>query len=134
LHCTSDGKVLLAYHPDRWQRCIATRPLERFTAHTIVDPARLHEQLQTIRVDDYGYTVEELEVGLNAVAAPIYAADGTVVATIGVSGPTFRLPATSIPEVGALARSAAAEISRRLGFTAPGSRVPRDQEPAAIPS
>ena len=134
LHCTSDGKVLLAHHPDRWQRCIATRPLERFTAHTIVDPARLQEQLQTIRVDGYGYTVEELEVGLNAVAAPIYAADGTVVATIGVSGPTFRLPARSIPEVGALARSAAAEISRRLGFTAPASRVPRDQEPAAIPS
>jgi DNA-binding IclR family transcriptional regulator len=54
------------------------------------------------------------------------------VATIGVSGPTFRLPALSIPEVGALARSAAAEISRRLGFTAPGSRMPRD--PEAIPS
>jgi DNA-binding IclR family transcriptional regulator len=134
LHCTSDGKVLLAHHPDRWQRCIATRPLERFTAHTIVDPARLQEQLQTIRVDGYGYTVEELEVGLNAVAAPIYAADGTVVATIGVSGPTFRLPAKAIPEVGALARTAAAEISRRLGFTALGSRVPQDPEPAAIPS
>jgi hypothetical protein len=37
--------------------------------------------------------MEGFEVGLNAVAAPIYAADGTVVATIGVSGPTFRLPA-----------------------------------------
>jgi DNA-binding IclR family transcriptional regulator len=78
--------------------------------------------------------MDRFEVGLNTVAAPIYAADGTVVATIGVSGPTFRLPALSIPEVGALARSAAAEISRRLGFKAPGSRVPRDPEPAAIPS
>ena len=67
-----------------------------------------------------GRSVEELEVGLNAVAAPIYSADGTVVATIGVSGPTFRLPATSIPEVGELARSAAAEISRRLGFEQAG--------------
>ena len=78
--------------------------------------------------------MEEFEIGLNAVAAPIYAADGTVVATIGVSGPTFRLPATSIPELGPLARSTAAEISRRLGFKAPGSRVPQDPEPAAIPS
>jgi Bacterial transcriptional regulator len=67
-----------------------------------------------------GRSVEELEVGLNAVAAPLYSADGTVVATIGVSGPTFRLPITSIPEVGALARSAAAEISRRLGFEQAG--------------
>jgi DNA-binding IclR family transcriptional regulator len=78
--------------------------------------------------------MDGFEVGLNAVAAPIYAADGTVVATIGVSGPTFRLPAKAIPEVGPLARSAAAEISRRLGFTGPGSRVSQDQEPAAIPS
>ena len=78
--------------------------------------------------------MEEFEVGLNAVAAPIYAADGTVVATIGVSSLTFRLPVTSIPEVVALARRAAAEISRRLGFTAPGRRVLQDPEPEAIPS
>ena len=78
--------------------------------------------------------MEEFEVGLNAVAAPIYSADGAVVATIGVSGPTFPLPARSIPEVGTLARSAATEISRRLGFKTPGSRVPQDPEPAAIPS
>jgi hypothetical protein len=63
---------------------------------------------------------------------PIYAADGTVVASIGVSGPTFRLLVMSIPEVGALVRSAAAEISRHLGFTVPGSKVPQDPKPAAI--
>jgi DNA-binding IclR family transcriptional regulator len=78
--------------------------------------------------------MKEFEVGLNAVVAPIYAAHGTVTATIGMSSPTFRLPAMSIPQVGPLARSAAAEISRRLGFTAPRCRVSQDQEPTAIPS
>ncbi|MBV9281525.1 MAG: IclR family transcriptional regulator, partial [Chloroflexi bacterium] len=100
-----------------WQRSLLEGPLRRFTASTIVDAGCLHEQLRAIRAEGYGYTVEELEVGLNAVAAPIYATGGAVVASMSVSGPTFRLPVGAIPEHGALVRAAAAEISRRLGFS-----------------
>jgi DNA-binding IclR family transcriptional regulator len=35
---------------------------------------------------------------------------------VSVSGPAFRLPVDSIPEIGELVKSAAADISRRLGF------------------
>jgi DNA-binding IclR family transcriptional regulator len=116
LHCTSDGKVLLAYLPESRQRAILEKQLQRFTEHTIVDPGRLREQLRKIRVEGYGYTIEELEAGLIGVAAPIRIGDGMVVAALSVSGPAFRLPITSIPEIGELVKSAAAEISRRLGF------------------
>jgi DNA-binding IclR family transcriptional regulator len=125
LHCTSDGKVLLAHLPETRQRAILTKPLARFTEHTIVKPGELRAQLETIRTAGYGYTLEELELGLNAVAAPVYLGTGTVAATIGVSGPAFRLAEQSIPAMGALTRSAAAEVSRRLGFTA---ALARDQE------
>lgn len=116
LHCTSDGKVLLAYlSPGRRRRYLA-HPLQRFTDRTIVDPERLDEQLRSIREAGYAYTVEEYEVGLNGVAAPIRAADGAVVAAVSVSGPAFRLPVSSIAELGGLAAEAAADISRRLGY------------------
>ena len=54
--------------------------------------------------------------GMTAVAAPIYSAEGSVVASVAVSGPTFRLPAEEIPATAELVKAAAAEISRQIGF------------------
>jgi DNA-binding IclR family transcriptional regulator len=116
LHATAAGKVFLFHMPDdqRWR--VLRRPLERFTEETIVEPEILREHVQAVREDGYGYTIEELEVGLNAVGAPIRSSDGEVIAAVGVSGPVFRLPMESIPETAVLVKEAAAEISRCLGF------------------
>jgi DNA-binding IclR family transcriptional regulator len=116
LHCTSDGKVLLAHLPASRQEEMVSQPLEQFTPHTVTDPARLRELLRKIRAQGYGYVVDELEVGLTGVGAPIYASGGAVVAAISVSGPSFRLPESAISRIGELTKEAAAEISRRLGF------------------
>jgi DNA-binding IclR family transcriptional regulator len=60
--------------------------------------------------------VEELELGLHAVAAPVYGALGTCVAAVSVSGPAYRLPERRLPEIGALCVAAADEVSGLLGF------------------
>jgi DNA-binding IclR family transcriptional regulator len=91
-------------------------PLEHFTKYTIVDPASLKVHTGKIREEGYGYTVEELETGLNAVGAPIRGADGAAAGAVSVSGPAFRLRPDALPEIGELSRRAAAEISRCLGF------------------
>jgi DNA-binding IclR family transcriptional regulator len=116
LHCTSDGKVLLAHLPESRQRRILAAPLARYTENTIVEPDRLLDQLQTVLHEGYGYTLEEFEIGLNAVAAPIYAEGGAVIAGLGISGPTFRLPVTAIPALGDMLVRAAGTISQRLGY------------------
>jgi DNA-binding IclR family transcriptional regulator len=116
LHATAAGKVFLVHMPDDQRRRILRRPLERFTEKTIVDPEVLRDHIQAVREDGYGYTVEELEVGLNAVGAPIRSSDGAVVASVSVSGSVFRLPVQSIPETAELVKEAATEISRCLGF------------------
>lgn len=116
LHATADGKVLLAYMPEDQRRHVLEKPLDRFAENTIVELETLQEQLEEIRARGYAHTIEELEVGLNAVGTPIRSASGTVVAAISVSGPAFRLPMESIPEIGELAKKSAAGISRRLGF------------------
>jgi len=116
LHATAAGKVFLAHMPDDQRAHVLKGPLERFTENTFVDPKVLGKHIQEIREDRYAYTVEELEVGLNAVGAPIRCADGAVVGAVSVSGPAFRLPVDSIPKVGELVKGAAAEISRCLGF------------------
>ena len=116
LHTTAAGKVLLAHLPEHRRRIILKRPLESFTEHTVIDPEILREQLREVRETGYGYTIEELEVGMNAAGAPIRIADGEVVAAVGVSGPAFRLPADSISALGERIVKAAEEISQRLGF------------------
>jgi len=120
LHCTSNGKVLLAHLPERERARLLKGRLERLTTHTIVDRDVLRAQLLEADVRGYAYTVEELEVGLNAVAAPVRDSRGAVVAAVSVSGPAYRLTRALIPEVGRQARDAAAEISRRMGFVAEG--------------
>ncbi|MEV4177622.1 IclR family transcriptional regulator [Nonomuraea sp. NPDC049709] len=108
-HATSSGKVLLAYG--------ALRPpaeLERYTAQTVTSAAEL--RLDEIRERGWAATVEELEVGLNAVAAPIRGADGSVVAAVSASGPSYRLTPDRLPEVGELLAEGAREISQRIGY------------------
>ncbi len=102
--------------PEDQQRRILRRSLQSYTENTIVDPKALREGIQRDHGRDYWYTIEELEVGLNAIAAPVRCAEGAVVAAVSVSGPAFRLPPESFPEVGELCVRAADEISRCLGF------------------
>jgi IclR family acetate operon transcriptional repressor len=116
LHATSSGKVLLAFQPDEARRrLVGIRPLLRFTARTIVAPVSLAAQLDEIRARGYSCTVEEYEMGLNAVAAPIYGQDRSVVAAVSASGPSYRLTARTFPKVAEAVRSGAAEISARIG-------------------
>lgn len=116
LHCTPGGKVMLAELPEPEREALLAAPMERFTPGTIIDQGELREQLREVRERGYSYTVEELETGLNGVAAPIRRPGGQVAAAIGVYGPAFRLPAETLDRLGETTRLAAGEISRRLGF------------------
>jgi len=116
LHCTSNGKVLLAFLPEHMLSELLDEPLTRFTAHTITDVGRLRAELDRIRETGYATAAQELELGLVAVAAPIRDISGTVVASLSASGPVFRLPAQRIPDVAARVMAAGDEISRRLGW------------------
>jgi DNA-binding IclR family transcriptional regulator len=118
LHATSSGKVLLAFAPVPLRDDLVERPLERFTPATITDAAALAADLAEVRSRGWAVTQEELEAGLTAVAAPIRAADGQVVAAISVSGPVYRLTAGSLPDVAKKVVAAAGDFSRRIGYFA----------------
>jgi IclR family acetate operon transcriptional repressor len=111
LHATSSGKVLLAFGPAAPQ----PETLERFTESTVTDPEVLAAQLESARAVGYAVTVGEYETGLNAIAAPIFAVNGVVVAALSVSGPSYRLPATELRHLAPTVVTAAETISARLG-------------------
>jgi DNA-binding IclR family transcriptional regulator len=115
LHATSNGKVLLSGLDDaRVTEVLGS--LSRYTPLTITRKARLREELELVRQQGYAVAVDELEEGLTAVAAPIRNVHGDVVASMSVSGPTFRLPEARVADVVPLLIEAAAEVSHRLGW------------------
>ncbi len=120
LHTTAPGKVFLAAMPAADRRHILDRGLERYTEHTILDVEVLEKQLAQVRVQGYAYTVDEHEIGLTAVSAPIRTADGEVIAAVLVSGPSFRITAETLPGLAERVVSAAAAISDRNGFPKSG--------------
>lgn len=117
LHCTSNGKVLLAYLDEAERDRLLSRPLERATPNTVVDPDELRAQLAIVRSLGYAQSLEELEEGLSAVAAPVRQAGGEVVAALSVSGPAFRMRPVDLPSIARLTIEAAAVASHRLGYT-----------------
>jgi DNA-binding IclR family transcriptional regulator len=118
LHAASSGKVLLAWAPDE-ELTAALDTLERFTPHTVTSRSKLLAELEEVRRRGWGCTAEELEVGLNAVAAPIRGSDGEVVAAVSVSAPAYRMIAGSYPAIAERLRAGADEISGRIGYFEP---------------
>lgn len=118
LHCAAAGKVLLSALAEREILRIARAGLAAPTDRTITSLEALLEELSRVRRRGYAVAMGEFEVGLNAVAAPVLDARGTVVASVDVRGPAFRVTVPRIPELAAQAREAAAAISVRLGAAA----------------
>ena len=115
LHATSNGKVLLSGLDDAALDEVLGA-LSRYTSLTITRKSLLREELALVREQGYAVAVDELEVGLTAAAAPIRNAHGDVVASMSVSGPTFRLSTEQVERVLPQLLDAALEVSHRLGW------------------
>ena len=116
VHCTASGKAIAAFAADGVRERLLSLPLDRVTPHTITGRGELEEQLGAVRRNGVAHTHEELEVGLDAVAAPVFGAEGEVVAALDVSGPSHRVRAGGRPDLDRLTVEGAADLSRRLGF------------------
>jgi DNA-binding IclR family transcriptional regulator len=119
-HATSSGKVLLAGLDAADVRARLASVLESFTENTVVKIADLQRELATARERGWASVAEELEVGLNAVAAPVHDANAQVIAALSVSGPAYRMGPAQFEEAAKQTIAAADAISRRLGWVERG--------------
>jgi IclR family acetate operon transcriptional repressor len=121
-HCTSTGKVLLAFlsAPER-DRVLVGVELVAHTRFTITDRDRLEEELEAIRRRGWAENVNESELGVHSVAAPIRDASGRVAAAISVAGPGPRFTPDVMRRVAVDTVRAADAISARLGWRATSS-------------
>src|SRR5579875_3468252 len=121
LHCSALGKVLLAFGA----AVLPDGPLERRTARTITDRNELAAELARVRERGWAITDEELEPGLVAVAAPVFAGTPAAVAAISVSAPAARMAAPRLHAAAeacvSTARALSDALAGPLGAPAPPS-------------
>src|SRR5262249_56894188 len=85
-HATATGKVMLAFGPAP----LPDGDLERFTDRTLVERKALRSEVTQVREQGWAQAVKERETDLNAIAAPVYGANGRLAAILGVQGPAGR--------------------------------------------
>jgi IclR family acetate operon transcriptional repressor len=88
LHCTALGKAILAYSDPEFVESVLGSELKARSAKTITDPAVLRRELAQVHETKVAYDVEESQLGLFCVAAPVFARRNVLVGAISVTGAT----------------------------------------------
>ncbi|MBD0841190.1 IclR family transcriptional regulator [Streptomyces sp. TRM68416] len=115
-HATSSGKILLAHlTEERRTEVLAVSGLRKLTSRTLTSRAKLEKNLAEARERGYAVTLEELELGLHALAAPVRSREGEVIAALSASGPAYRFTEERLHQIAPAVVEGAEEISRRMG-------------------
>lgn len=111
LHASSAGLVLLAHAPADLQERVLSGSLDRYTAHTITDPAVLRRRLADVRRQGYALCAGHIDPDATGVAVPVRGPGAAVVAALSVIVPNDGAAAATVPALMATVRA----ISRTLG-------------------
>lgn len=115
------GKVLLAFQSESFQQNI------RRLVHPEARWNDLERELREIVIQRCASSQNDREVGSSAVAAPIFAVDGSVRYCLSVSGPTQRFSVDLIKELKVLVKRGASQISETLGFEDTGKEMRQNE-------
>jgi IclR family KDG regulon transcriptional repressor len=116
IHCTSSGKVILAFHDEATIEKVIENGLHRYTENTITDPKEFRNKLQLIRKQGYSTSFGELLDGVVSIAVPVRDYTGQVVSAVNIVGPSQRIKSHKISFYAKKIKSAAEEISEILGY------------------
>ncbi|HEX9225035.1 MAG TPA: IclR family transcriptional regulator [Arthrobacter sp.] len=115
LHTTSVGKALVAFADDATRsRLVDELELEPLTEFSITDREGFRAEIELVRQRGFALMDQENELGMRAVAVPVFNAQGTAFASLATAVPVFRMSVEALVAVVPLLQSAAAELAARL--------------------
>ena len=121
LHCTSMGKALGAYQPpEELERAFLKWGLPRHTRNTLTSMAEVLADFENIRATGVAHDNQEDVEGVECFGSPIFSAEGRVVASMSISGPSVRVT----PQADSIRKAVvefALRISHVLGYTRPST-------------
>jgi IclR family acetate operon transcriptional repressor len=121
LHLGSSGKGILAFLPPDEQAAILDRLPDPIPGRTALTKAQLREELEADRRRGYVVSHGERYEGAIGVSAPIHDARGRVVGDLIATWPDNRTDAAKEAAAGIVVRTAADDLSRRLGWRGPAA-------------
>lgn len=131
LYCTGVGKVILAYLAnDERERVLPQLALKRLTPNTVGNLQELAAELSRVRKNGYACDLEEHELHIRCVAAPIWDHAGLVNASLSITAPTVRMSVSRLRQLAPLIQTAGLHISRELGYHATSNRLSLRRETA----
>jgi IclR family acetate operon transcriptional repressor len=121
LHCTAVGKVMLSYMPvDEQDRVLPELDLKRLTPNSAGSLQELKTELFRVRKNGYAFDLEEHELHIRCVAAPIWDHTGTVQSSLSITAPAFRMPVTRLRQLAPMVQAVGLKISAELGYQPAG--------------
>src|SRR5262249_15158768 len=92
LYCSATGRVLLAaWTEERVAAYLERAAIKARTRYSLVKKAALREAVRNAGKDGYGFTDQELEIGLRSIAVPVIDSRGHVVGAMSASASTARI-------------------------------------------
>lgn len=131
---TSMGRVLLAFSDEETVNAFfSSYEAVKLTGRTITDEAMLRRAIEEVRRRGWALVDQELEEGVRSIARPIFAADGSVMAAINVSGHAGRvrletMKKSLLPVLSEAARAITADLHRGSVAPSQGIRGSRGEE------
>ncbi len=117
LHASASGKLFLGYMNRRARdRFIRQSPLVRHTQRTLIDPARLSEELDRVRQQGFATDNEEYLAGVTCVAVPVLDVDGRVVAALALHTPSSRMSLSDALEFLPAMKASAEEMAQTVDW------------------
>jgi IclR family acetate operon transcriptional repressor len=115
-YCTGLGKAILAYlSEDKVRDMFQIIEIRKFTENTIMERRAFFEELSRTRSDGFAVDVQEHELGVMCIAAPVFDHKG-VIAAISTAGPSDRmLRKMEEDQIALMVKEAARSISARMG-------------------
>ncbi len=110
----SSFRMLVAFRPEAERQKILRSAQLRFTPNTVTDPEEIERRLDAAVLDGVSYDIEEQDLGVCAVSAPVFGADGVVRAVVTIVAPSERFGPREKRKNTDAVKSAAAEMSRYL--------------------
>ncbi|MDA8437385.1 MAG: IclR family transcriptional regulator [Propionibacterium sp.] len=115
LHCTSMGKVLIAFAPRPVrERLVESVELTRLAPNTVTDREAFAQDIAEVRARGFALSDQEHEEGVRAIGVPVMGVDGTAMAAISVAAPSFRRSIADLVDMLPTMMHAARELAAKL--------------------
>jgi DNA-binding IclR family transcriptional regulator len=115
-HASAHGLVALAFGPPSLTDALLAHPVKQWTSSTLTAPEDIRRAIDMVRRQGWATAVDAVQIGLNALAAPIFDHRGEwrgSIALVGASETIPRIPNLQMIDV---ITNAAESASRQLGW------------------